>query len=100
MKTFTASALETAVRNAAKMNAQGYTIKPSVAVPSSFAVVKPGTGGKLYYIVDTTPGYEFCQCEQYNREGVCKHQKFVCDYIADTEAANDYADYEAFGKYL
>ncbi len=94
MKTPTISAIETAVKNAAKMLEQGYTIKQSKAVPTSYHVIKPNKNGKLSYIVDTTPGFQFCQCEQFIKEGICKHQKFTDDHIAicQAEAENDERD--------
>ena len=77
IKTPTASAIDTAIRNADKMAAQGYTLKQSGIVPEAWFVIKPRS--RFSYMVNTVR--ETCECEQFQFEGVCKHQKFVDDEI-------------------
>lgn len=93
MKTFTASALETAVRNASKMDTQNYTITQDKVVDTFYHVRK---NQATCYFVQTFEGFESCSCPQFKNENICKHQKFVADHIrilqmeADFEARFDY----------
>jgi hypothetical protein len=85
----TTAAIETAVRNAAKMSEQGYTAKQSQGVPETWFAIKPD--GKAWYLVNTLRGT--CDCPQFQNEGVCKHQKFIADEISLLEAEQAHEDY-------
>lgn len=95
----TASALQTAVKNASKMAEQGYTVTQDSVVPS-FCIVNKNDENDTFYIVDTFAGFEKCDCPQAARAGYCKHIEFAKEFIADTQRANDFTEWDTFGKYL
>jgi hypothetical protein len=92
-RTINQNAIETAERNGAKMWSEGYTQKESQTVPGTFFVSKPD--GRTTYVVSTAKGWENCDCEQWKKEGVCKHQYFV--NVNRQEA--EYTENQEMGKY-
>jgi hypothetical protein len=85
----TQEAIDTAIRNAAKMTEQGYAVKQSQSVPEIWFSVKPG--GKAWYMVDTRTGA--CNCPYFTQEGICKHRVQIDEERALLEAEQAYEDY-------
>jgi hypothetical protein len=73
----TAAAIETAIKNAAR-DAKNYRLNDLNAEVGLWLVVHK-TDETRKYLVDLNAGD--CQCEQFKRAGVCKHQKMVDDEI-------------------
>lgn len=90
----TASAITTAARNGEKCFEQGYEAYQSKSVPHQWFAIKPNTNRHAYYRVDTLRGT--CECEFFKAEGVCKHQKFIADYIRYEQMIADYEEEESW----
>lgn len=70
----TPAAVDTAIKNGLKALTQGYTVKQSAEVPEIWFAIKPDGSS---YLVDTDR--KTCECEQWKREGACKHEWLVDD---------------------
>lgn len=93
-RTIRPEAIETAIRNADKAEARGYYATPSEITPDTWRVVKPN--GSFYVCQPTIGTMGKCECEQWNREGYCKHLEIVAReeaYIAHLEERE--SEYEA-----
>jgi hypothetical protein len=73
----TTSAIETAVKNAAR-DAKNYSLNDLLASDGMWLVVHK-TDRNRRYIVDTND--RSCECEQFARVGCCKHQHIVDEEI-------------------
>jgi hypothetical protein len=90
-------AIETAIRNADKAEAAGYYVTASQITPGTFRVVKPS--GEFYVTQPTIGTRGKCQCEQWNREGYCKHLELTERYqewVESVEARADAYDEESY----
>lgn len=82
-RTIKTEAIQTAIRNADKAEARGYWVRQGHG-PQTFHVVKPS--GEFYVCQPTIGTMGKCECEQWNREGYCKHLELVAReeaYLAD-----------------
>ena len=84
----TVAAIETAIKNADKMFGV-YNYQP-FETTGNIGIVKHRTQKGRQYLVDSRPGKEHCDCVQFEREGICKHQKFAADCIRIDEEAEAY----------
>src|SRR5690349_2295589 len=87
IKTPTAAAIETATKNAEKL--EDYIFKPSEGVPEIWFAIKPG--GKAWYLVDTRSGE--CNCPYHAQEGICKHSVRVAEELRIREMEQAYEDH-------
>jgi hypothetical protein len=89
-------AVETTIQRGQSLFADGYTIAPT-ATPMIYAVTTPERldkkTGELYvieYTVDASAGT--CNCEQFMRYGVCKHEQATRRAIEQAKAAMEAAE--------
>ena len=73
----TTSAIETAIKNAAR-DAKNYSLNDLLAAEGMWLVVHK-TDSNRRYIVDMNEGS--CECQQFLRAGVCKHMCLVDEAI-------------------
>ena len=83
-----------AFKNAAKMEAAGYTVEQDKLIDTCF-VVNKNDAKDTFYIVHTFAPAEMCTCPQFAKVGFCKHQVFVNDYIALQSSEAQIAEYES-----
>ena len=81
----TAAAIETAINNGEKMFGH-YDFTASNRTKGRFFVEHKNDTQRAY-LVDTRPGHRNCECPQFEREGVCKHQWFVDENLRIAEEA-------------
>jgi hypothetical protein len=84
----TAEAIETAIRNAAKMSEQGYSVKQSRSANTLWFVVKADP--RFWYTVDTLRGT--CDCPYFAQEGICKHRVQIDEELRIREMEQAYED--------
>ena len=82
-RTIRPEAIATAKRNADKAEAAGYFVREGNG-PKTFHVVKPS--GEFYVVQPTVGTMGKCECEQWVREGYCKHGEMVSRYEAYLES--------------
>lgn len=93
MKTLSSSAVETAIRNAAR-DAAKYEVEHFAA--GYWFVTRIGDVSRMYW-VDTNEGT--CDCPAFERSGCCKHQKMVADVIDLERQEAEYEErYAAMGE--
>lgn len=76
-RTIRPEAIETAIRNADKAELTGYYVRSGHG-PKTYHVVKPS--GEFYVTQPTIGTRGKCECEQWNREGFCKHLELTERY--------------------
>jgi hypothetical protein len=89
-RTIRPEAYAVATRNADKAEAAGYYVVSSEIIPDTFRVVKPS--GEFYVTQPTVGTAGKCECEQWNREGYCKHLELTARYQAWIESVEARAD--------
>jgi len=87
----TAEAVQTAIRNAEKMWGW-YDVVPT-ATGDLFLVQHKRDSSRIYGVT-TIPGLERCPCPYFQKEGCCKHEKFVADW-REIEEGEFYAEAKA-----